>query len=463
MRASTFACHGLALGAGLLALSMPAAKAAADAASQEAEATPVTEVVAERLVHWEHFQELVGERAPDAEHGEAVLSPETFDGARPDLADLRLFDAAGSEVPYALQVRRPQDATEATVAQPFNVSLGPGQSSLLSLDLGEGRIEHNELEVELEGRNFRRRVLVEGSDDAESWRRVAEQDVLRFEVEGERLVAQTVRYGANRHRFLRLTVWPDPQVDQRPVQIGTVMVRRRVEVPGELVRHEPGVGGRQPVPAAGGPGSAWVLDLGGRDVPCSRLYVEVRDSELARDWMIEAAGRAEEGEPFRWVASGTWRRRAGEPMEPLVASFDEVRAARLLLVVTDHRNPPLEIQRVTSEAPARVVVFPARALDEGPLRLYFGNSRAEAPRYDFARILPPRLEPPPQRLELGPRQPNPLFQPEPRPFTERWPGLIYLLLGLAVAGLCLLILSLARATIAMADRRGSEGASASTG
>jgi hypothetical protein len=46
-----------------------------------------------------------------------------------------------------------------------------------------------------------------------------------------------------------------------------------------------------------------------------------------------------------------------------------------------------------------------------------------------------------------------VYEPEPLPLTERLPWLIYVLLGAAVAVLGALIISLARAAIAVADAR----------
>ena len=46
--------------------------------------------------------------------------------------------------------------------------------SQLSLDLGEKQIEHNEIEVNTPGDNFRRRVLMEGSDDGNTWNKLVE-------------------------------------------------------------------------------------------------------------------------------------------------------------------------------------------------------------------------------------------------------------------------------------------------
>jgi hypothetical protein len=58
------------------------------------------------------------------------------------------------------------------------------------------------------------------------------------------------------------------------------------------------------------------------------------------------------------------------------------------------------------------------------------------------------LEPEPNRATLGDREANPIFEPKPLPFTERWPWAVYLVLGLA----CLVLAaSLSRAAIALHD------------
>ncbi len=416
--------------------------------------------VSEPIRHWEYFQTASLSPPGDSPLCDFVLTPEVFDGSRLDLADLLLHSEAGNEVPYALRELRPKDASEVVPTRPFNQTRGEGQTTQLSLDLGETRVEHNEVEIKLGGNNFRRAVLVEGSDDGETWSKIAEQNLLRFQAGAQKLVDLTVDYPPSRFRYLRLTLTPDPKVDTEPVEFGEVLVRRRVELPGEFTSREVPFGERQAVRADGGPGSAWIIDLDGRDIPCSRLRVEIADVEFVRDWHLEAGGPPESKENFRWIANGTWQRRAGEPVKPMIAEFDEVKAARLKLVVTDHRNPPLALQQIKAEAAARVVIFSREEATGGTVRLYYGYPKAEAPNYDFARNLPPRLDPPPQRLTLGSRDSNPVFEPEPLPLTERWPWLIYVLLGLAVAALAALILNLARTAIRIHDREPLEPQSA---
>ena len=124
---------------------------------------------------------------------------------------------------------------------------------------------------------------------------------------------------------------------------------------------------------------------------------------------------------------------------------------RLKLSVTDHRNPPLSIRSIKVSAPARQVVLARPADESGELRLFFGNPRADLPVYDFARNLPATLAAPPARSELksATRQPN--FVPPPQPFTERFPWLIYVVLGSVSVVLAGVIVSLSRAAITIHD------------
>jgi len=422
-------------------------------ARSEGQPPPTDATAPESLKAWKHYQEVRLDEAGDAGLIDFILTPETFGDARTDLADLRLYDADGREVPYALRIRRPQDSTVAAKAEPFNQVENADGSSQISLDLGETQIEHNEVEVKTSGTSFRRRVLMEGSSDREEWKKVAEEDIVRFKAESTNLVDQTISYSPCRYRYVRLTVHPDPREDKKAVGISEVVVRHRVKVPGEFDTRDASISKREPIRADGGPGSAWVIDLGGENVPCDRILVEVADAEFNRNYHIEAAGKENSARPFRTESYGVWQRRAGEKKTDLGAKFDEVSAARLKLVVTDNRNPQLQIRSVKVAAPVRAIVVEHKAALASPLRLYSGNPDAEAPNYDFARNLPRQLASPPQRLSTGTRQANPQYEPEPLPLTERLPWLIYVILGAAVAVLLVLIINLARAAISVNDAR----------
>jgi hypothetical protein len=400
----------------------------------------------EALSGWEWFADVA---APPGDHPYAhiVLTPPVFDGARPDLSDLRLYDGRGRDVPYALRVRRKEDVRRPFAATEFNRTTNADRSAEVSLDLGESPGEHNEIEVSTPGTAFRRPLRVEGSDDRKSWSTVLDKvHLVHFEEGGQAVDVRRFKYTPSRYRYLRVRIAPDPAAANDAPAIASVAVLHEVHEAGDYRSWPAFVEARQPVPAAEGPGSAWFIRLGenGEAAPCESLTLEVADTEFARPYRLEVANPEE---PAQIIASGELRRQPSQPDRPLVISFPEVTAHRLRLVVTDQRNPPLNLTGAHYAAAARQVIFkPGDA--QGPLRLYFGNPTAPAPGYDFARTLPATLDPAPAETALGPREKYPDYRPPPKPWTERYPWAVYVVLGVASAVLLALLGLLGREAIA---------------
>lgn len=400
------------------------------------------------LQGWAYYQEIELPQAA-AEHFDLLVPVSVFDGAREDLGDLRLYDAADAEVPYALRVREQKSTQEKIESKRFNEGKGPQGSGEMSLELPEQRKGHNRIDLKLDGQNFRRRATVEGSDDGESWSELADENLLRFQsLDKENL---SLRYSASSYRYLRVRVYRDPEVDEEPVVIQAAEVSRHVDVPGEYVTREAVLSEREAVRSDFEPASAWRIDLGGKQTPVRWLYAEIAEAEFARDYQLQAATN-NRFFPFETLHVGNWQRRAEDEVQPLQIELDqELRAHRLRLLVADHANPPLNIERVTYSAPARQIVFANTGKLQSPLRLYFGNPEASPPKYDFDRTLPERLAEPPHRLEAGERQDNPNYVPPPKALTERWPYLVYVVLTLVCLALAALIVSIARMAIHLAD------------
>ena len=97
------------------------------------------------------------------------------------------------------------------------------------------------------------------------------------------------------------------------------------------------------------------------------------------------------------------------------------------------------------------MVFDGASAAPGVLRLYYGSTRALAPRYDLAARLPAESAWMPSRLVLGMQRDNPVYRPEPKPFSERSPWLVYVVLAAAGIVLAFILVSLARASAASAE------------
>lgn len=392
-----------------------------------------------------------------------ILPPEVFSNSRDDLGDLRLVDAQGRDVPYALRVRTPDFRDERVEAKQFNEVQAADGSTEWSFDLGANPREHNQLEVDTMGDEFRRLAVVEGSDDGQKWLKLTERTLLRFHaldgVDGPKrdFEVRHLRYSPSRYRYLRLRVQRDAEVDKDPVELHAVHVVRRVQAPGEFVSKSLSLHGYLPTKAQGAPASSWEFPLLGIRQPVGKLVVDFAEAEFARDFQVEAAGPEGSQQRFTLIGAGQWRRRAGEPRLPLEAelTINEYAPvhdlARLRLTIVDHENKPLDLTSATLIAPARQIVFAKLAESAGPLRLYYGNPKAEAPHYDLERNLPIELTPAPLRLKLEGSNDNPAYEPEPPPLSERAPWLIYLVLGGASVAVAIILIDVGRTSIARHD------------
>jgi hypothetical protein len=405
----------------------------------------------ESLTAWQWMQTVTLPARPGASpYADLVLGPSVFDRARLDLNDLRLYDAHEREIPFRIEVRREEDRQIELRARTFNQVRNADRSAAISLDFGADRVEHNAIEVLVDGNDYRRRLRLEGSSDEKQWGILFDNRYLvRYQVGATLIDVHRFSYPPSRLRYLRVTVFPEAgNEDDKPTISGTA-VFRSVKEPGEYLTLPAHLESRQAAPVLGAPGSSWYIDLGGEATWCERLRFEIDEADFARHWELSAL---QDDLTFRSVAQGEWRRRPGAAKTPLEIELpNEVLTRRLRLEVVDNRNKPLSITAVAYTAPVRRLIF-ARSGVEGPLRLYFGNPNANAPQYDFARNLPERLAPPPDRCTLGETaEPNPIYRPIPKPWTERFPWAVYAILSAACLVLVGILGVLARDALARAD------------
>jgi hypothetical protein len=391
----------------------------------------------ERLSAWPYYKE-ISSRGVLAGF---LLDREVLDKTRTDQADLRLYDIAGHEIPYALRVRRDVDTRSLFTSREFNRAV-EGNASVVSCDLGAEPQEHNEAAISTAGDNFRRVAQVEGSPDGAQWFTLASQAILfRFTSGGRTVEQNSVSYPVSRYRYLRVRVERDPQTDRAAPEITSMGVERSVQAKGQTIAFEATMESREADPFQGRPASIWRLDLGGR-VPLQSLVLNAAQRTFSRPFQLEIIDDPASPET---LASGDLTR-TEEHAAPVRIDFNERFARRLKLTVIDDRNPPLGINGVSFLSAARQVIFEAPA---ETVRLYYGNSKGIAPHYDAASRLPVD-SPAWEHLNLGPERGNPGYRPEPKPLSERSPWLVYIVLIAACAALAGILVNLAKASARVA-------------
>lgn len=392
------------------------------------------------LTLWPYYVEVTSENSSPGIH-EFMVPLAIFDKSGAELGDLRLFDSANREVPYAIRIRQDRDEVEEFQGSLFNESQ-VGGSSEASVDLGEEPHEHNEVKIETSGSNFRRLVSIEGSDNGRDWRLLKDNGVLlSFTSQNNTVESNRVSYPASRYRYLRVRVQRDTLTDDRAPQITGVTARMAVREKGQLATWSVPVPSYQLERNQGAHASTWTLDLGAR-APCDRLTLLVDDQSFYRPFQVESL---DDPQRVRLIASGTLTRHSGDEGKPLVVFFDqEENVRKLRLQITDYSNQALTITSIQASAPARQLVYELKEPASKPLRLYFGNASVPAPHYDFENELKSKLSAEPGHSTYGEVTDNPQYKPKPKPLTERVPWLIYLVLAVSSIALAFILWSLAR-------------------
>lgn len=355
-----------------------------------------------------------------------TVDREAFAHSENHLADLRVIDDLGSEQPYEVRTRlAPPPQPVSLPATLRENSFVPGQFTQVVVDLGARAGFHSSLHVQTSESDFINWVEVAASDDAHVWRIVkARAPISRFRKENLE-GSQTIRYSENNARYLRLRI--QEAAGQFPVTGVEVFASQGVE------KEEPTAAtilAMRPPDSSGPPAQTqWTLDLGSTTIPVAELNFETDQKEFYRAVRIQTSLDQKEwqpaggGEIFRYASSGSTE-------ESLRVRCYETWGARYWRVETlNASDAPLSSVRMSVAMSLRFVLF--RPRENRAYRLLYGNDRASAPQYDFARTL--RIQPNEvlQHLNLSPEEATTNYA-DPRPFTERHPNLLWLALGIAI-------------------------------
>lgn len=332
------------------------------------------------------------------------LPAETLDVARPDLADLRLADEAGAEVPYRLEQPQPAGLL-VQPARSFHVVLRP-ETTVIRLETGLAQ-PLGGVTLITPAREFIKAVRVEGSTDGQQWKEL---------VTGQPIFRQPA--GASQLRIaLPRGVWPWLQltVDDRasppvpftgaeveaaeaepaPTEPVPVRIAQRIETPGE---------------------TRLVLDLGAAHLRLAELSLDSAEPLFRRPVTLSVRQVQDNVVRERVLATNTVYRVAlpGQPPAACLAVPLDLAVPSRELVLTVHNgdSPPLQIRGVQVRRRPVYLVF--LATGPGRFQLFSGHPLCPAPRYDVAGQSLDLSRAPLVSARLSPALPNPAYQPADR-------------------------------------------------
>ena len=301
-----------------------------------------------------------------------ALPADLLDPARPDLADLRVLDAAGRETPYALT--RPVDPQPAPTAPlHFRAELAE-TSTVLTLETGT-TLPLAAVTVATPARDFIKSARVELSSDGLAWQTIAEGLPLFIQSDASRLTlslphrpAAWVRISLDDRRsppiaFTGATLLVG-EARPAPTEPVAIRITARDELPGETVL---------------------TLDLGANHLPLTSLGFESTDPLFTRTVSVTRREFQDAAVIERPLARGTIYRIALEglaPAERLALPLNLTAAPRELIVhISNGDSPPLKLTGLNATRQPVWIVF--NAASPGAYTLLAGQPQASSPRYDL--------------------------------------------------------------------------------
>ncbi len=347
---------------------------------------------------------------------------ELYERMRPDLADLRIIEA-GAEAPYIIETASGSVEQTECDAEMLNKALVPREGVQLTLDLASCKDQprHSRLRIATKETNFRQKVRIQTSDDNKFWA-IAREDgyIFDFTQDDRKFSALTVDYPVSTSRYVRATIFGWTSAGA----VTGTWAGYRIEHPAEHVI----IGSITPEVIE--PGRV-KLDLGQSGLPYDRIQLDVDSLDFHRAAELEAS---DDNKTWSLVASGTIFQVSGD--ESLALSFPVRRDRYLRLRIFNGDSPPVHVARVHVERLKQLIKF--LDPDGGEVFFYFGNPAARAPSYDLAAVLSHRKPMEVATPTVEPWKVNPDYRPPvpPRkPWTDRYPILLYVLLGTAVVAM----------------------------
>ena len=344
--------------------------------------------------------------------------------AREDLADLRIVHGV-EEVPYLIVTSTSQvKEQEVPATMQDRAVTATGVEAVMVF----GRVvPHNRLTILSGVTNFRHKVQLYSSADGREWALI-KKDAYLFDFTADEHHASllTIDYPTSTRRFLKVVI--EGAKDPAILSGASVLLREeRPAVWQEMAKFANPASLEDDKRHA----TSYDLDFGAAGAPRDRVILTIADPAFHRSAATEWSDNAKDciSDGF-----GTVYRTEGSESLQVPAGSRRSRYLRVTLYHGDDK--PLKLTSVSVESIARNVIFPSPAT--GEYWLYFGNPSARAPSYDLAMVLAKGTLDNAVSVTADGRQENPGYKPpDPpvKPMSERYPGLLYGVLGVAVLGL----------------------------
>jgi hypothetical protein len=359
-----------------------------------------------------------------------AVDEEIWNHARPDLADLRIYDGE-SQLQYALSEQRGGISSQEQSARILNLGSVGGRTEfdLDMLDTNPGQIgEYDRIRLNLDAKDFVVTASVAGSNQVGAKSATQLPPATVYDFTREELGSNPVlKLPPSSFHYLHVKF----SAGISPAQVKGASVYNLQETKAVWASvgscSAPSQIARTTVFTCNSP----------LHVPVDRVrfVVDPKQVNFRRAIVLSDASDHHYG---TGEITRVRMNRAGTAVvsEEMDAPIGGLGSGQLKLIVDNGDNPPLAISGVQLLSVERRLYFDPQG--KSLLRLYYGDNKLDSPVYDYARFF--KADPAAAKAELGPGTHNPAYsgRPDDRPWSERHKAVLWLAMLLAVAGLAAL-------------------------
>jgi Protein of unknown function (DUF3999) len=359
--------------------------------------------------HWHYSRVITLPTTGVGQFADVVAPPDLYTHTDTGLADLRVIDDRGAEIPYVIFQHVGSSKSYVLPTTLRENSFTAGGFTQLVLDAGVHAPFHNSVRIETGAPDFIEWVQVEASDDGHVWRMVEERaPIFRFRKNAHE-GTQVVHYSENNARYLRVRILDGDkkfQVSDAQILLETTEPEERVPLEVAMVADA-----KQPVGR-----SVWSAGLGAVVPLVTDVRFEVgAPPEFIRSVDISSSAGGKDWNSLKSAEIYRYRRGDTQQEQLAVAVSTSWGLSRYLRVEILNGNDA----RLAVAAPKLYVTPQHIAFEQQPgrsYRLIYGQERAEGAEYDLVRrVNVARLVA--VAAQLGPEEVNAAWV-DPRPWTE---------------------------------------------
>jgi len=349
---------------------------------------------------WQYAAAVTIEGAP-GEYCTLTVTPEIYNAARTNLADIRLIGQDGNQIPYVPTRDQDQIGTEKYNPAILNRSTDANGNALVTLDFG-GQTVKNSIEVDTAGDNFRRAVKVEGSNDNAEFFTIVEKAYIFAVSDKNHHRFSAIDLPNNDYRYIRITVSPMTAEETKPVinEVRAFKIERKSAQKQDLempqIEHTEDVNYRT---------SNYVYDLKFCRLPVVEIALSTDDASFYRCVTIQ--GRDAIRQKVQIVSEDNRQRfneievpwnnittdaiyrytdAAGKKYERLILPMNRRDAYRYIrIIINNYDDQPITILSASAKIIPHKIIFPT--VTDKQIKLYVGNESASQPQYDLTRRL----------------------------------------------------------------------------